>query len=76
MIPEWAYNDGMTWEWMWRTESFDGENFDHPHPLAIPVILSHCEMTTLSFYGHSNTEWPQNERNNAGMIIFSSWDDG
>ena len=57
-------------------EIFDGEDFDHPHPMAIPVILSHCEMSILSLYGHSNTEWPQNEGYDAGMIIFSSWDDG
>ena len=66
----------MTREWVQRTEFNYGEDFDHPHPFVIPVILSHCEMTILSFYGHSNTEWPQNEGDDAGMIIFSPWDDG
>ena len=66
----------MIWEWVQRTETFDGEDFDHPHPLDIPVTLSHCEMTTKSFYGHSNTEWPQNEGDDAGIMIFSSWYDG
>ena len=37
------------------------------------VILSHCEMSIFSFYSHSNTEWPQNEGVDAGMIFFSSW---
>ena len=69
MTTEWS-------EWCWNEVNFYGEDFDHSHPLAIPVILSHCEMSILSFYGHSNAEWPQNEGDDAGMIIFSSRDDG
>ena len=73
VIWYWCLND---LNYIGMREIFDGEDFDHPHPMAIPVILSHCEMSILSLYGHSNTEWPQNEGYDAGMIIFSSWDDG
>ena len=62
--------------WWWNDlndvgmrEIFDGEDFDHPHPLFIPVIFGHCEMYFLSFDGHSNTEWPQNEGDDAGMTF-------
>ena len=51
LMVEWS-------EWCWNERIFWWRRYDHPHPLVIPVILSHCEMSILSFYGHSNIEWP------------------
>ena len=72
-IGEWWWSD-MTEGWMW--EILDGEDFDHPHPWLIPVTLSHLKMSLLSFHGHSNTEWPQSEWDDAGMTIFPYSNDG
>ena len=72
-IGEWWWSD-LTDGGMW--EILDGEDFDHPHPWLIPVTLSHLKMSLLSFHGHSNTEWPQNEWDDAGMTIFPYSNDG
>ena len=72
-IGEWWWSD-WTDGGMW--EILDGEDFDHPHPWLIPVTLSHLKMSLLSFHGHSNTEWPQSEWDDAGMTIFPYSNDG
>ena len=60
-MMEWWWNDKRFWRRLcWSTPS-----------LSIPVIFSHFEMTLWSFHGHSDTEWPQNDWNDAGMTIFS-----
>ena len=72
-IGEWWWSD-LTDGGMW--EILDGEDFDHPHPWLIPVTLSHLKMSLLSHHGHSNTEWPQSEWDDAGMTIFPYSNDG
>ena len=62
-------------EWWWNDERFWRRIVWSPPSLSIPVIFSHFEMTLWSFNGHSDTEWPQNDWNDAGMTIFSSWND-
>ena len=62
-------------EWWWNDERFWRRIFWSPPSLSIPVIFSHFEMTFSSFDGHSDTEWPPNDWNDAGMTIFSSSND-